>query len=194
MRRSIPTAIMATLALPLALGACSQEPREGDSAEDFAERIGDSAPGEQAGPAPQMTTAAAPTADAEGNPYAEGKWFVTEDAQSARAMFGPPQSEPRLTLACDQGSKSMEVIRAGAADAAGDYTISVGGQRAGLRLAPAGAELPRVSGSLPASHPIFAALAKAGQSATISGPGGDSLYVPGSAAIRRVLTACGVST
>ena len=190
MRRTTRYALAASLALTIT--ACSQEPSEGESAEDYAARIGGGS-GTQEGPAPAMTGAPAPTEDAQGQKYAEGKWFVTEDAQSARAMFGPPQSEPLLTLSCKQGSGVMQVVRAGAAEAAGNYTISVGGHSASVRLAPTGAELPTLSGTLAASDPVFAAMSRAGQSATVAGAGGESLYIPGSAAIRRVLTACGVA-
>lgn len=181
-----------SLAAALLLGACSQEPREGESADDFAARIGGGDTG-QAGPQPTLTPSVQPTADAQGNKFDAGAWFVTEDAQVARAMFGAPQSEPVLTLACSQGSRTLLVSRAGAAEAAGDYRIAAGGQTTTIRLDPAGGEIPELAGSAPADAPVFVAMGEKGQSATVTGPDGTTLRVPTSAAIRRVLTACGVN-
>ncbi len=174
-------AFLIALPLALTLAACSQEPAEGESADDFADRIGG---GAASGPAPQLTPAPIPTVGPAGERFASGQWFVTEDPTRARAAFGATQDAAQFALSCPQGGGPIAVERNGAA---GDYRIATGSTAATVALSGDGGT---ALGAMPASAPILAALAVDGGAATVTGPDGAVLSIPTSAAIRRLITAC----
>ncbi len=179
---------LAPLAL-ITLTACdNQEQQPGESAEDYAARIGgsDTAPS----PTPALTSNPQPTADAEGNELTAGQWFITENASGATAMFGAANTEPLFTIACRGGSGPLVVTRSAPPDAAGTYSISAGASSASVAMRDSGGELPMIEGTLAVGNPVLQALAQQGASGQVTGPDGDVLRIPGAPGLRRVVEAC----
>ncbi len=165
--------LLATLLTPLALAACSQGEERDSPA-----------------PTPSLTTQAAPTTGAAGEPLTEGQWFIGETATAATAEFGPSQGEPLLRLVCDRDSGALTLIHMGQDDEAQVYTIEVGGQRAGVQMSPSLTGVPAMLAEVDPGQPIFAAFANPGETIEIGAAGGTVLRLPGNTGVGRVMEAC----
>lgn len=58
-------------------------------------------------------------------PIAEGDWFYLRDADGSSARFGPPESEPHLSISCDFQTRHIELIVFGDPGAAGSGMITI---------------------------------------------------------------------
>jgi hypothetical protein len=141
-------------------------------------------------PAPSLTSQAAPTSSADGQPLTEGEWLIEETARGARAAFGSAQSEPVLTIACERSGRGLLLTRAATAEEARTYTIRAGTQRAGVRMSPTGTEQPAMEAKIDPRQPIFAAFSDPAATIEISGAGAPALRLQGHTGISRVIQAC----
>ena len=138
-------------------------------------------------PTPTPTTTNTPT---DGQPLAEGEWFIEESASGASAAFGPPQTEAVLLIRCDKPTRTLTLTRAGDAEQAQTYTIEAGGQAATLDMEPVGGPLPTLEAEIDPGASVFSGFTEAGGVITMTSPDGEALRVPTAPGISRVFEAC----
>lgn len=120
-------------------------------------------------------------------------WFVAEDRRAAR--FGPPHSEPQLTIACTSGSVAVTRHHPAPRGASGTLSLTGGGHVASLPVAaaattsgPGEAEWRGVvTGDT--ARAIARTLSRGGQ-VEISLGGAPSLIVPASRDVMNVIAGC----
>lgn len=125
-------------------------------------------------------------------PLTDGQWF---SGNGGAALFGSPQTEPRLSLSCDAGGGEIEFLRAGQLGSheqlrMGLYTPL--GNAPGY-LQDAGTVLPQMQVRFPADQPIFEKIA-ASQRFGFGADGKEPLLMPVTREVKSVLDACGVET
>ena len=146
--------------------------------------------GETELPEPVLTQNPAPAAAPDGQPLAQGQWFIEENASGASAAFGPPESEAVLLIRCDRPTGTLTLTRAGDAEEAQTYTIEAGGRAATLDMQPTGGPLPTLEAEIEPTAPVFSGFTEPGGAITVSSPEGDTLRVPTAAGISRVFESC----
>ena len=149
---------------------------------------GDNSADEAAAPEPVLTPNPTPTAAADGGALTPGSWQIGEDASGAVAAFGEADSEPLLTIACNNATGALTMRRAGTA--AGAYTVDAGGTAAKVDMAAAEDALPMVEAAIDPGAPVFAAATDPAATLSITSPAGDTIRVPGAPGLRRVIEAC----
>jgi len=169
-----PLAFGAPLAAALLLAGCnsSGEPQEAPT------------------PTPSLTTRAAPTASAEGEPLTPGRWTIEESAGGASAAYGEAQGAPVLLMVCNANTGIVTLSRPGSAQEPQTFTLEAAGQRAAVRMSPAGEAPLTMRAEIDPTQPIFAAFADPAASIEISAAGATALRLPGHSGIARVIEAC----
>ena len=143
---------------------------------------------EATAPEPVLTQNAAPTTAADGGALTPGSWQIGEDASGAVAAFAEAESEPILTVACNNATGALTMSRA--STAAGAYTIEANGIAARVDMTAAQEMSPMVEAAIDPGAPVFAAATDPAATLSITSPGGDTIRVPGAPGLRRVIEAC----
>lgn len=167
-RPALPLLIAAT-----ALAACSQQADEQTATPS---------------PTPTLTTQAVATQAADGTPLAVGSWLIEENAAGATARFRQQDGSDALVLVCDRINRALILSRAGRMEDPQRFRFTVGAQRADVMMAPGG--MLGLFAQVDGKQPIFATFADPAAVIELTGPGAETLRLPGNPGISRVFAAC----
>ncbi|RJY08072.1 hypothetical protein D6201_00700 [Aurantiacibacter aquimixticola] len=163
----------------MALAACGSESEEPEPQRAVVEA-----------PQPVMTSAPTPIAAADGTPIEPGQWFVTEDAEGARALFGAPRSDGKMILSCAYGASQVRFALESDASEPQSWRLDAGGEAARIDLEPSDGELPQLEAYVDQGLAIINALGASGQTFALTSPDGQRRQFPTHPGIRRVIAAC----
>ncbi len=166
-------------ALPVLLVACNSSEEAADPA---AEQV--------AAPAPVLTPAAVATAAPNGTALEAGEWSVTEDANGARAAFGPVGTQPTLALICTPATRTVQLFLASGTTTGEAWRLDAGGIAARIDMVPTNGEVPELYASVDQALPIIQAMGAEGQVFTLTSPQGQPRQFPAHPGISRVLASC----
>ena len=121
----------------------------------------------------------------------EGNWFVKQERGLELALFGPPETDSRITLSCDPDTGDLTIGFVGDAAEPQTYRIAGGDDVLSISARSDGNEvLPYVEATIDATDPAITALAKAPEGVVITYPDGTAWRVPTDPKIAPVLEAC----
>lgn len=141
-------------------------------------------------PTPTLTSSPVPTAAPDGTAIVPGKWDVSEDATSTRAVYAEEGGAPSLTMMCDNATKVATLTIAGPAPGPQAFVLEAGGNAARLDMLPAANGEEAMSAAIEPGLPIFAAFSQADTVIALTPPGGQKMQFPTNGGIDRVIAAC----
>jgi hypothetical protein len=141
-------------------------------------------------PAPVLTPAPIATAAPDGTALEAGEWMVTEDADGARATYGPPGTGPVLKIACTPSTRTVQMFLASDAPAAEAWRLDAGGEAARIDMMPADGTASEIVGTVDQGLAIIQAIGATQQVFTLTSPDGQPRQFPAHPGIRRVLDSC----
>lgn len=180
MRRSFSCHILPMLGMAAALAACDSAAEEPDLV----------AEAEVAQPEPVLTSAATPTAAADGTALVPGAWAVTEDANGPVAAYAEEGLSPFLQLSCPRGDFAVTMFVATDATEPQSWRLDAGGEAARIDLAPTTQPGIGLSAAVDQGLGIINALSAEGQSFVLTSPDGQRWQYPTHPGILRVIDAC----
>jgi hypothetical protein len=123
-------------------------------------------------------------------PQTPGDWSYRATAEGSAAHFGTPQSGASLSLLCQRASRTVQLVRAGAASGAVPITIRTTNSDAMLNGQTQAGAAPGVTVNIAATDPLLDAIAFSRGRFAVEAAGLPTLYVPAWPEIIRVIEDC----
>lgn len=121
-------------------------------------------------------------------PVTPGTWTYRRDERGAVALFGQSGADALAVLRCDAANHRLFLSRAGAA--AGPFTVRTSSVARQLPTGATGGAPAYSAATLPASDPLFDAMAFSRGKFTLEQPGQPPLVLPAWAEVGRVVEDC----
>ncbi|RXZ66531.1 hypothetical protein [Pelagerythrobacter rhizovicinus] len=149
------------------------------------------APAPSPAPEPAPPPAAAPTYDNWADaPQTPGNWYFRNRPGGSQAVFGPANSEAIFTLTCNLPERTVTMTRAGRASGETAMRIRTETRDRTVAARQVSTELPMIAGTLPATDPLFEAMAFSKGRFAVETQGLATLYIPSWPEVTRVIEDC----